>query len=110
MLRDGVVLHAQTLYSGRGEGLNNPEMEAVRGTGPIPRGRWRITHWGDDGKLGKIVAFLVPVGHNAHGRTLFRMHGDNSAANHTASDGCIIADRNLRVVLEATGDMDLEVV
>lgn len=98
-------------YSGHGVGLNNTAEEAVAGIGPIPAGRWKITSWEDHhGKLGPIVAILEPVDHDAHGRSLFRIHGDNAAANHTASDGCIVANRIIRELWRASGDTDLEVV
>lgn len=79
-------------YSGNGIGLNNPAMEAVPNVGPIPAGWWHIDRWDAvHGTKGKIVAVLRPVGHNADNRTNFLVHGDNDAADHTASDGCIIA-------------------
>lgn len=111
MSRDGQVMPHRTLYSGNGDGLNNPNMEAVHSIGPIPRGRWRIVQWDDHhGSLGPIVAILEPVDHDAHGRSAFREHGDNPLENFTGSDGCIVADHDLRVAMRATGDMDLEVV
>lgn len=107
----GVEQQHQVLYSGHGAGLNNPFMETVAGVGPIPKGRWRIVGWdAHHGELGPLVAILEPVGHNAHGRSLFREHGDNAAANHSASDGCIIADHVLRQAHHDSGDLDLEVV
>lgn len=106
-------------YSGHGIGLNNGALEAEVGLGPIPKGRWRIVSWtpgethyidhnGHD--LGPIVAILEPVGHDAHGRTGFRIHGDNEAMNHTASDGCIVDPRNVRQNWRASKDLDLEVI
>lgn len=99
-----------TGYSGHGAGLNNPEMENVVGVGPIPRGKWHIVRW-DDHHAGKgpIVAVLEPVGHDAHGRSAFLIHGDNSAMNHTASHGCIIAARGIREALRASGETELVV-
>src|SRR5690242_1987580 len=81
-------------YSGHGVGLNNPDFEAMVNVGPIPRGRWQIIKWEDHhGDKGPIVAILKPVGHTAHWRAGFLIHGDNSAGNHSASHGCIIAPR-----------------
>lgn len=43
-------------------------------------------------------------GNEMFGRSLFRMHGDNAAMNHTASDGCIIMGLAVRLeVAEACG-------
>lgn len=97
-------------YSGHGAGLNNPAHEAVHSEGPIPKGRWHIGPVRDGGHLGPVVMDLTPVGHDAHGRSLFRIHGDNSLGNHSASDGCIILDRKSRELIAGSGDKDLVVV
>lgn len=81
-------------YSGTGKGRNNPAMEDVQSVGPIPRGKYSVGHVRDGGALGPLVFDLLPVGHTAHGRTLFRIHGDNKT--HDASHGCIIAGRAVR--------------
>lgn len=108
---DANAAQAGIAYSGHGLGLNNPAMEAVASVGPIPAGQWKITRWHDHhGELGPVVAILEPVGHNAHGRSLFRIHGDDAAADHMASDGCIVANRTIRESWRASGDMDLTVV
>lgn len=91
-------------YSGHAEGLDDPDMEAVVAIGPIPRGEWKIDRWLEKhGTKGPIVARLSPVGHNAHGRSGFLIHGDNSSLNHTASHGCIISSRAIRDALRASG-------
>lgn len=98
-------------YSGHGEGLNNHDMEAVRGVGPIPVGRYRLARWEQyHPHLGPTVAALIPVGHDAHDRSGFYTHGDNPRANHTASDGCIIVTHDPRVMWMESKDLDLEVV
>jgi hypothetical protein len=110
--RDGELLHngefVGTGYSGRGEGRNNPDMEAVPNVGPIPRGRYRIGGARFSQSLGPIVMDLEPVAHDAHGRSLFRIHGDN--ANHDASHGCIILGPLIRRAIADSGDKTLEVV
>jgi len=98
-------------YSGHGAGLNNPAMEAVPGTGPIPVGKWRIVEWLDHHPhLGPCVARLAPVGHDAHGRSAFDIHGDNSNLNHTGSDGCIVTNRIIRQAWRDSGDLEIDVV
>lgn len=102
-------------YSGKGAGKNNPAMETVRATGPIPAGRWKIVGppydsksvgpyalkvFADDGKLDDT--------HARTGRGAFRIHGDNKTG--TASEGCIILPRNIRQMIWESGDRDLEVV
>ena len=102
-------------YSGKGAGKNNPAMETVRATGPIPAGRWKIVGppydsksvgpyalkvFADDGKLDDT--------HARTGRGAFRIHGDNKTG--TASEGCIILPRAIRERIWNSGDRDLEVV
>jgi lipoprotein-anchoring transpeptidase ErfK/SrfK len=97
-------------YSGHGDGLNNPDMEEVHDVGPIPAGSWNIGDPEDSPKLGPEAIPLDPVGHDAHGRTGFFIHGDNMQMNHTASDGCIILARSIRDQIVNDGDRDLAVV
>lgn len=97
------------IYSGHGEGLNNPLMEAVHGVGPIPRGEYKMTWQDSHPHLGKTVALLTPIGHNAMGRTGLFEHGDNWKMNFTASDGCIIAPETVRDTMWAAGDTTLTV-
>lgn len=98
-------------YSGHGDGLNNPAMETVHGVGCIPKGRWEIIEWYDNyGPKGPVVARLKPIGHDAHGRDGFLIHGDNPLLNHTASDGCIVSGYSDRVLWRTSGDIDIEVI
>jgi len=101
-----------TGYSGAGRtlasGRNNPDMEASVAAGPIPRGRWEIGKPRRSASLGPVVMNLAPVGHTAHGRSLFRIHG-NTAAND-ASRGWIILARPLRERIAGSGDASLDVV
>lgn len=99
-----------TGYSGHGVGLDNPDLETMANVGPIPRGEWRIMRWDDvHGDKGPIVAILAPMHHDAHGRSAFLIHGDNSAGNHSASHGCIIAGPEIRKALRASGETKLVV-
>jgi lipoprotein-anchoring transpeptidase ErfK/SrfK len=96
-------------YSGSGVGKNNPDLENVPNVGPIPRGRYLIQQPPyDDPHKGQIVFRLTPVGHDAHGRSGFLIHGDN--ITHTASHGCIIAGRLVRQAIRDDNETELEVV
>ncbi len=99
-------------YAGSGRGLNNPAMQAAAGTGPIPRGRWRITELRLTGaSTGPYTLVLVPCdGTDSCGRSEFRIHGDNTRLDHSASHGCIILPRAVREAIWASGDRELEVV
>jgi len=78
-------------YSGKGAGKNNPSMQHVRAEGPV-------------------TMKLTPIGHNALGRTLFRIHGDNQRMNFTASEGCIILSRSIREKIANSDDTRLNVI
>ena len=117
-------------YSGHGDGLNNPLLEAVADVGPIPEGKWfieavintdpatnpfanpspdRIGNWlSSEAHLGPWVWILSWVS-QADGnpawlfpqrdRKSFRVHGDSSAQDHTASEGCIVAPLAARMLI-----------
>ena len=106
--RNGEVVG--TGYSGNGIALNNPSREGERDHGPIPRGRYRIGPAYHNETKGVLTMNLIPDGHNARNRTLFRIHGDNSHVNHTASDGCVILSNPYRQRIAASPDHTLEVV
>ena len=109
---DGELEHngefAGTGYSGRGEGRNNPAWENVANAGPIPRGLYKIDHPRHSDRLGPLVMNLEPVGHDALGRSMFRIHGDSK--NHDASHGCIILGPLLRASIASSGDTYLTVI
>lgn len=98
-----------TGYSGRGEGRNNPALEHKRAVGPLPRGKWRIVGPPyNSANVGPFALKLEPVGHNAHGRTAFRIHGNNKA--NDASHGCLVLPRSVREKIWTSEDTHLEVV
>ena len=101
-------------YSGNGADLNNPKGEGDVGHGPIPTGFWVIGSFFDGSSIGKghVVSRLSPCpGNDMDGRQGgFMIHGDNSQANHTASDGCIILARPIRVEISQSGDTLLQVI
>ena len=109
LTRDGKLV--ATGYAGKGAGKNNPKVEHLRDTGPLPRGRYRIGRPYEHSKLGPHVMNLQPIGHAAHGRTAFRIHGESTSRPGAASDGCIIlSPRNIRQQISASGDNELIVV
>jgi hypothetical protein len=97
-------------YSGKGASRNIPGREHVRAQGPIPRGEWRIGAPRRSRATGPHIMDLTPVGHNAHGRSAFQIHGDNRLGNFTASSGCIILPRPIREMISASGVNRLVVV
>jgi hypothetical protein len=107
--RDGVLVSRG--YAGHGRGINNPSLQGAQAIGPIPRGMWTMTEIRDSSNTGPKTIVLVPkAGTDALGRSEFRIHGDNSLGNRSASHGCIILPRDVRLRIWSSGDRDLEVV
>ena len=98
-------------YSGHDEGKNQPDLDGVRNTGPIPKGRWLITEKFDSPTKGPFCLRLAPVvGTDTHGRSGFLIHGDSIKEPGTASEGCIILPRGVRQRIWESEDRELEVV
>ena len=106
--RDGVVWGIG--YSGRGDAKNNPDRESIRNQGPIPAGTWRIARPRNSEKTGKFVMDLSPIGHRAHGRSAFQIHGDSSRHPGQASSGCIVLPRYIREQIAASNTRQIKVV
>lgn len=99
-------------YSGHGFGLDNPEAEKMHDVGPIPRGEYHIgLPQNPVGHLGPLAMPLLPTANtNDFGRSAFFMHGDNSAMNESASNGCIVVGRAIREMVAISADRTLIVV
>ena len=90
------------------KGRNNPAMEDQSNAGPIPAGQWQLGTAFDSDQTTDNAIPLTPVGHNAHGRTAFQIHGNNDDNN--ASAGCIIMGPWIRQYIIDSGDTILHVV
>lgn len=98
-------------YSGHGAGLNNPDMQQIRNTGPLPVGLYVIGHSIDHPMLGPVAVPLSPVaGNQMFGRSHFYMHGDNSTHDQSASLGCIIQGRPAREEVAKDPGKRMEVI
>lgn len=84
-------------YSGQPPYVNDPEAQALKARGPIPRGTYRVSHPWDHVRLGPVSFFLEPdLSNEMMGRSGFFIHGDNQYGNRSASNGCIVLDRKAR--------------
>lgn len=108
LTRNGTVV--ATGYSGHGEGVNNPDKEKVKNVGPIPAGTWTIGAAFKHDSKGPTVMRLMPTGHDAHGRSGFLIHGDNSKNDRSASEGCVILGKTVREEIAKSGVTKLRVV
>jgi hypothetical protein len=94
-----------TGYSGKGPGLDNPDLQDIPDEGPIPEGTYTIGPASTHPGKGPVVMALEPDPSNEmFGRSDFLIHGDNVAMNHTASDGCIILGLDIRNQIDGTED------
>jgi hypothetical protein len=98
-----------TGYAGHERGLNNGDFQHVRSIGPIPTGDWTIAAT-DDSPTACSVDLEPQEETRTFGRSLFRIHGGNSSAGRTASRGCIVLPRTIRLRLSAARGQTLRVV
>lgn len=95
-------------YSGQPSHRNQPTSENFVNEGPIPRGSWRIDpELRNSAQTGPMIMLLNPVGHTAHGRRSFQIHGDSARRLGLASTGCIVLPREARVAISTSGDTTL---
>lgn len=98
-------------YSGQPPYVNQTEAEGLRARGPIPRGKYRIGKPFDHTRLGPLSFYLEPYpGTDMFGRSGFFIHGDNAFGNQTASHGCIILSRSIRMKIIPMLPADLVVM
>lgn len=98
-------------YSGNDAGYNNPSMQNVPNVGPIPQGGWTIGTPYNSPNVGPYAIPLTPnPGTDDYGRTDFRIHGDNSCMCGSASEGCVVFNRNVRNQIVNSGDPNFIVV
>ena len=112
--------HVGTGYSGwddgdgvpePGEGKNDPSKVSVRSVGPLPPGKWNIGPPFFHTTAGPYTMRLLPQkGTETHGRSGFLIHGDSGKDPGTASHGCIVLRRELRMLIWESYDHELEVL
>ena len=107
---------AASAYSGgdkgqRPDGVDNVSDEATKNVGPLPEGIYTLGTPVDHSQLGPFAIPLIPDPSNQmYGRGSMYIHGDTAAMNHSASEGCIITNRNTRNAMWVSSDHELRVV
>jgi hypothetical protein len=97
-------------YSGLDADKNVDADQGVKGMGPIPQGDWSIGVPEDDERLGPVAMELLPLdGTDALGRSGFFIHGDSVDHPGSASHGCVILPRSIRVQIALSEDRVLRV-
>ena len=115
---DGFLLHNGVVvgegYSGYGTDKNQPNDESVKNLGPIPHGTYTIGAPECVGAPGPHGPFVLPLTPNdtttMFGRSGFKIHGDSIEHPGSASQGCIIMSKPVRVWIAQSDDHDLEVI
>ena len=99
-------------YSGSGADKNVPAAEGKPFLGPAPRGTYTIGEpISNGGHMGPFVLPLTPSPvNNMFGRDGFFIHGDSINSPGTASNGCVILNRQWRTMIAQSGDNMLVVV
>ena len=91
-----VVAHG---WAGRQEGKNNPDMEDVHCTGPLPCGTYSVGPWGGHPPLGPDSTHLTQTSGESYGRDGFYIHGPGTVNYGQESKGCIVIPRAERLVV-----------
>lgn len=101
---DGEVI--ATGYAGHDAGLDDPNAQQTAFVGPLPRGTYDIgSPISDGGHMGPYVLPLSPWPiNNMFGRSGFYIHGDTPARDQSASNGCIVLDRQWRALITQSSD------
>lgn len=100
-------------YAGHSGGLNNPDAQCIKSYGPLPRGLYGMRVVSHITYAEPAIHLLPHKSNDMCGRSGFYIHGDNAKGDHSASTGCIVADRALRSLIADLlphGFSDLEVV
>lgn len=100
-----------TGYSGFDQGRNNPAMQQEPNIGPIPVGTYSIGPVYDSEQHGPVVMHLFPSQETqTFGRGGFLIHGDSIQHPGSASHGCVIFPRSVRLRISQSEDREMEVV
>ena len=87
----------------------------MKNVGPIPQGGYTIELQKDNTtnsgtRLPASMRLTPDPNNKMFNRDGFMIHGDNSAGNQSASEGCIIFNRKIRNQVGKSGDNKLRVV
>lgn len=99
-------------YSGNGKWKNDVASCNVKGHGPLPLGKYRMTQMFKSARTGPGAIRLEPFPDNVmYGRGDFEIHGESASHPGEASDGCIVkSPAAVRLACYAEPDKILHVV
>ncbi len=108
-MRTAAGLLLGTGYAGHGAGLNNPAMQCVHDTGPLPQGVYSINPPVNTTAHGPYVMWLTPAPSNhMFGRSGFGIHADeiSNPGKYLASTGCIVMSAAVRMAIWTAAQAD----
>jgi len=86
-------------------------MENIKMVGPLPKGIYYIGEPYDSPYIGPFTLPLTPDSSNEmYGRSDFKIHGDSISEPGTASNGCIVLSRDIRIMIFKCTDKILKVI
>jgi RHS repeat-associated protein len=98
-------------YSGAPGFVNDSDSQSFPYAGPIPQGIYDIGLAYTHPRLKGFTMNLEPrSGTDTFGRDLFRIHGDNSEKNQSASEGCVVLSLKIRKQINQSKDREFRVV
>jgi hypothetical protein len=102
-------------YSGIGAGLNNPAMQNVDSTGPLPQGLYNIgpqkdNMTSDNHNLIMSMRLTPNAKNQMFHRAGFLIHGPHGNDHHDSSNGCPILSRSIRDQIGSSDDKCFQVV
>lgn len=98
-------------YSGHDEYKNCPEAQNIPDLGPIPVGNYTLGPPFTHPHTGPLTMRLSPEpGNDMYGRAGFLCHGDSLGSPGSASNGCIVMSRPIRLQMAESDDNDLTVI
>ena len=87
-----------TGYAGKGRGWNNPSVDNERSLGPLPRGTYAM-RVDKHPRFAEPAIRLTQTSGFTHDRSGFWIHGDNARGDGSASAGCIVLGRPVRLAI-----------
>lgn len=99
-------------WAGNGAGKNNPAMQDVRSTGPLPQGLYSVGAWQSHPRLGPMAAELMQIEGETFGRSAFFIHGPSLRSEHYGEEsrGCIVIPRVGRDLVRSLGPDFIRVI
>ena len=89
-----------TGYAGKGSCRNNPSCDGKKSLGPLPRGTYNMQVARHD-RFAEPAIRLTQTSGLTFDRSGFWVHGDNAKGDQSASSGCIVLGKPVRLALAA---------